>query len=328
MKYCHSCDEQIQENSSFCRQCGARVDADNIFTSPTDASQSASKSFGDSFGDPSQRFGDPSKNFADQKQSDIAGTQNRETQLSSQDVFQHHETPNAQHNAQDNALQNATYNVPQNTPQNNQHVQHPRQFEPYAQQQRMYQQYQQYRQQADDTLQILPEHEQFKKLGGWMLVIVLCMTAAIFVNLITTVRHLNEIAWIWQRAHLLPDNLYTAIMLEIAGGAIMLFVVILQIVFVTSVVQRKPRFMLVEQMMYIIITIAQICFVVSAFTADTFIPGSVGFELVARPFAAIIAMIIMTAYYSRSVRVRVYMRSDDYKSKALLKFRRSPMWPY
>ena len=161
-----------------------------------------------------------------------------------------------------------------------------------------------------------------------MLLFVLGAIFGIFSNLITSVSLLNQIVGVWSHLHLLTDDLRTAIMIELAGGVVMLLLIILQMVFVVSIFRRNPIFLRVEQITYIFLCLVQICFVVSAYLAGLFNPSFEAFELVIRPFAAILGMIVMTAYYSRSVRVRIYMGSDEYKTKALFSFRRSPLWPY
>ena len=251
-----------------------------------------------------------------------------DSQYDSQSFAEHRQNHSEQSPPQTALQRHETSGTQQRAPQNNQNTQYPNQFEPYAQQQRMYQQYQGYRRQHHDELQILPEHERFRRLGGWMLLFVLVAIFGIFANLVFSVRILNQIVPIWSFLHLLPDEFRTAVRIELIGSVVMLSLIILQIAFVVSVFQRKPIFLRIEQISYIIACLANISFVVSANMAGMFNPGTEAFELVARPFAAIIGMIIMTAYYSLSVRVRVYMGSDEYITKALFSFKRSPLWPY
>ena len=335
MKFCHSCDAQIQESSHFCKECGARVDVDKPFVS-TETSQTASQSFGDPsqrFGDPSQSlykppqgfgeqsqntdkpaqsFGDPSQSLQQPSQSYSERPQNPEMKTEKQNSIEHHEMSNS--------LQSAR--------QNNRQAQYPKQFESYTQQQRMYQQYQDNRQHHHDAQQILPEHARYKNLGGWMLFFTLAAVFGIFVNLVVSVRILNPIAMIWDFMHLFPEELSRAITIELIGGVVMLSIVILQIAFVVCVLRRNPIFLKVEQISYIILCLSQIALLVSANMAGMFGISEDAFAPVTTMVGAIIGTILMTVYYSKSVRVRVYMGSDDYKAKALFSFSRPPMWPY
>ena len=367
MKYCQTCDTQIDESSSFCRQCGARVETGSF----GDPSQSFGESLGDRpqnsrdlFGDRSQSFGDPSRSFAEQAQSDNVQSGNAQSGNAQSDNVQsgnaqsgnaqsgNVQSDNAQsgsvnsqytetqsypratiqhHEAQNSTMQHHdTTNVQQSAMQNNQHAQYQRQFEPYAEQQRMYQQYQANYGQQQDTQQILPEHAKYKNLGGWLLFFMLAAVFGIFVNLVVSIRIINPIVMIWDFIHLFPEELSRALTIELISGIVMLSIVILQIAFVVCILSRNPMFLKIEQISYIILCLSQIALVVSVNMARMLpSPGDAGtIELFARPFAAIIGMIIMTAYYSRSVRVRVYMRSDDFKKRALFSFRRSPHWPY
>ena len=287
------------------------------------------------FGQQPQGFGDPNQSFG--SESARQSPSQRESQPIPEIIPQtpppperpavsqktHYNTSNSAQNTQ--RYEQSTQH---SASQSNQQAQYPRQFEPYARQEQMYRQYQDDRQQHQDAPQILPEHERYKRLGGWLLLFVISAHVGIFLNLITSVRLINHIVGVWSHLHLLPDVFRTAIILELIGGVASLSIIILQIIFVSSVLNRRPIFLRVEQLSYIALLLVQICFAVSASMAGMFAPGTEAFELIARPFAAVVGMLLMTAYYSRSVRVRVYMGSDEYKRKALFSFSRPMNWPY
>ena len=157
---------------------------------------------------------------------------------------------------------------------------------------------------------------------------VLSATFGIFLNLITSVRLINHTVGVWSHLHLFPDVLRAAIIVELIGSVASLPIIILQIIFVSSVLNRRPIFLRVEQISYIALFLVQICFAVSVSMAGMFAPGTEAFELIARPFAAIVGMLLMTLYYSRSIRVRVYMGSEEFKQKALFTFKKSPLPKY
>ena len=331
-----------------------RTDVDKPFAS-TDAPNTASQSFGDpsrSFGAGLQGFEDHSHEFAERAQDSEVLPQSSDARPQSSDVQskdvidrpqnysqrsqsyseRSHSNERSQQNYKTSHSQHVqhreTVNARQNTQQSSQHGQYSRNFQPYAQQQQMYERYQDYRQQHPDTSQILPEHARFRALGGWLLLFVLAAIFGIFVNLVFSVRIINRVILVGHFIHLLPDDIYRANTINLVSGIVMLSLTILQTAFVVSILGRKPTFLRIEQITYILLCLTQIGLVVSANMAGALNPGAEAFELVARAFGAIIMMIIMTAYYSRSMRVRVYMGSDEFKKKALFSFKPSPLWPY
>ena len=351
MNFCRSCNAQLQENSSFCRVCGARTDIEKTFA-PSDRMQNASTSFGDPsqrFGPQAQGFSDRSQEFAERKQNSEARIQNSDTLPQNPDIRGQSpdirgQNPQAGPQNFERRPQNFDIHPPESAPkqyrqkpaaqqdssQNTQHTPYNRKFEPYAQQQRMYRKYQDNRQhRQDDAPQILPQHERFKRLGGWLLFFVLGAIFGIFSNLITSVSLLNQIVGVWAYLHLLPDELRAALILELIGGLSMLSLITLQIVFVSAVLRRNPIFLRVEQITYICFFFVQICFVVSTHMAGMLAtPGAEALEVIARPFGAPIGLILMTLYYSRSVRVQVYMGSEEFKQKALFTFKKIPLPKY
>lgn len=158
----------------------------------------------------------------------------------------------------------------------------------------------------------MPENPKYKKMGGWLLVNVICSFLAIVLGV-----------------DLFASSLYTLEALTsvgLGGYGVMcvvasLLTIAFNIVFVVMVFTRKPHFLLIYQIQVIVSIVIVVI--------ETFMilgsPGAAYIEevstTVGSTVGAIAALIVWTLYFCRSVRVHTYMGGTEYIDKAIIKFR-------
>ena len=210
------------------------------------------------------------------------------------------------------------------------------QFQP-SQQQYQYQapppsmwQQQQVQQPVDTIQQAYNEGHRFTKLGGWLLVIVIVNIGGLIYNVVSLFGSLGETIELFGMLDdvriFLPASFETVMYMTLFGQIIGLAANAFLLIFLIQVFQRKPTFLLFGQLtqlvgvfVAIIVGIVPFAMLGSEFMDPNALSTNIGTVI-----GGVAGFFLYALYYSKSNRVRVYMRSDEYMSKAILAFKDQP----
>jgi len=166
-------------------------------------------------------------------------------------------------------------------------------------------------------------------LGGWLLFFVITNILGVIGDVVVSITAIidtfNTYDMIIGIRELLPDNFEFALGITLFGELFGLMTILYTVSFLIQVIQRKSAFLKFAQLSVII----NIVYVIIANIIPKFIIGSEFVEGgIAMQFAiligAIIGILLMTLYYCKSIRVRTYMGSDEYMTKAVFAYKNQP----
>jgi len=158
----------------------------------------------------------------------------------------------------------------------------------------------------------MSEKHRYKKLGGWLLIFVISLLLQIAAAVLAQFGEggLLDVLRGWS----LYDGAQAYLLL--AGQVVSLLLILIHVFVVAEILQRDPYFLRTLQMAFVV---AAINLLVQL--AGGYFYGFEGYGLlmlvlqgVVFPFGVLFAML----YYTRSVRVRTYMGSDEYLRLAFL----------
>jgi len=200
------------------------------------------------------------------------------------------------------------------------------------QQQQQYQQQYQYQvQQPLDPIQIAyNEGHRFTRLGGWLLVIVIVNIFGLVYNVVTMFNALNETIELFinfdEIRFFVPPNFETVMYMTLIGQIIGFAANAFLLLFLIQVFQRKPGFMLFGQLTQLTgIFVAIFVGVVPFFMlGNEFMDPNALSTNIGTIIGSVAGFFLYALYYSKSNRVRVYMKSDEYMSKAIFAFKDQP----
>lgn len=169
-----------------------------------------------------------------------------------------------------------------------------------------------------------PAGEDYTKLGGWLLaLVVLACVGSVFaiISVLGAIDAWNDIV---NQVSAYSDHLSAS---EISGyqtlasisyvvGYTSIAVSIAEFWWVYLMVKKDARFLRVYQILSITAIVLGIGYVI-AFASIA--PGLMNSSMYTSSVSSIAGLIIRTVYYCRSKRARVYMGSDEYVQKALFK---------
>jgi hypothetical protein len=121
----------------------------------------------------------------------------------------------------------------------------------------------------------------------------------------------------------ISDEWKTMIYVDMFALGLMLIAVVLQVIAVVQIFQRKSTFLRFEQLMWFTGIIASLIMVASI--------NFVGFEyfdedlptMIGSIVGSVVGMLLWTLYFCKSVRVHTYMGGDEFKDKALFAFNKT-----
>jgi hypothetical protein len=149
-------------------------------------------------------------------------------------------------------------------------------------------------------------------MGGWLLFfMIVCMLDALLgvIGAISLIR-LGFAIMGWYGGYGVTLVIVSIIMLAAAA---------LEVVFITQVFTRKPGFLRFYQICKIVVIGGTLIDLIA--TAVVAGVGTGSLSNIGSLIGGVVGIFLMTLYYSRSVRVRTYMGSEEYKSRALFAFK-------
>jgi len=170
----------------------------------------------------------------------------------------------------------------------------------------------------------------FLKLGGWLLFWVIFHIALVVFDIIASLGEITETIDLLRRmdtiGHHMPDGFVAATYISFLGQAVGLLTIVFTIIFIVQVFQRNPAFLRSFQ----IFRLAGIFYAIFAGIIPTMMIGGnvvgaemVGF-LIGSTLGSVAGLFLITLYFCKSKRVRIYMGSDEYMSKAIFAFKDQP----
>ncbi len=153
------------------------------------------------------------------------------------------------------------------------------------------------------------DEQKYKTLGGWLLFFVICWGIGALAGCGNLLRYLSMFS------HLGFGYV------RVAGGSIitMLVPMAVCIVMIVSIVRRVPTFLRLYQILSIVnIAVALISGILLVFRVGSAAPSVLG-STIATVFAGVIGIVLMTMYFCKSERVRVYMGTTQYLDTALFR---------
>ena len=171
----------------------------------------------------------------------------------------------------------------------------------------------------DDQTQAINDYQ---KLGGWFLLFVLYYLIGVVFSLYNIISTTHTAA-----ANLVTGSgLVPASIDALISQGLIFISVVFVFVFVVQVWERKPLFLLFMQMSFLVSFLSALfSYGISRLFGEGF-----GFASPALPVLllsltlTVSAFLLVTFYFCNSVRVRVYMGSDEYMDKAILALRQKP----
>ena len=158
----------------------------------------------------------------------------------------------------------------------------------------------------------------FQGMGGWLLFFVILGALGIIMSTVTAFQNIGAIS----RLRTLPGVALGGAFPVLVINAVLIFVVIaLVIVYLVQLCNRKSRFFFIYQLSFFVALVSGILGFVGIGMV-TFEGRSIGIPPgTIRDFViSILWFIVLTAYYSSSVRVRIFMETDDYLKQAIFAF--------
>jgi len=153
-------------------------------------------------------------------------------------------------------------------------------------------------------------YEKYKKLGGWLLFFVVYFIIGLVMSIIATLIS-SPIMFIYGST---TGYAYIAILSTIVSCA-------LSILLIVQLCTKKSTFLRIYQLSVIIgISLSLIQTLFGSFGGFGGFGGSVLLSIL----FSLIPFFLMTLYFCKSIRVRVYMGNDEYMSKAIFAFKNQP----
>ena len=182
-----------------------------------------------------------------------------------------------------------------------------------------------------NTIQLAyKEGHKYTVLGGWFMAIVIVNTMGLVISAISLFNSLGETIELFglstETSLTQLANLDTVLYMTLVGQIIGLVANGFLLIFLIQVFQRKSKFMLFGQLtqltsIFVVILIRIIPFyMLGSEYMDTYVLS----RNIGEALASVGGFFLYALYYSKSNRVRVYMGSDEYMSKALLAFKDQP----
>lgn len=160
-------------------------------------------------------------------------------------------------------------------------------------------------------------YPQYEKFGGWLIVFSILIMLGVVVNLRNGLGTINISRDAMGYLDLLPDAFRTAVQIDLVAAIVVLITVVFQIVFLVNLFRRNANFLKFLQLAIICAFIATVLGLISANMVREFLEQEIFAQLIGTLVGNVIGLILYTMYYSRSVRVRTYMGSDEFLEKAL-----------
>jgi len=178
----------------------------------------------------------------------------------------------------------------------------------------------------------------YQKLGGFLLVIVIISIIIIFINVIAFITYIYKERELFQivintSAIALKVNAYVKNFVDISRiiNAFSLLVSIFTIIFLVNLFQRKLTFLRFAQLAMLLNVQFNVCAIINnsilLYRVNEFIDNFwiIQISIITGVLGIIISFVIInfiTLYMSKSVRVLTYMGSDEFLKKALFVFTR------
>ena len=158
-------------------------------------------------------------------------------------------------------------------------------------------------------------YHKYSELGGWLLFFVIMailgLTSLVYsipVGIASTVLISSQLS-----------STYTLVTIAFQFSS--LFSSVFMLLYVIAVFKRNPKFMRYWQIGALISLFFSALYILFIFTYANFPVEFSIFLTIFTVFTSIGSLALYTAYYSKSVRVRIYFRESDYLDKALFAFR-------
>jgi len=169
-------------------------------------------------------------------------------------------------------------------------------------------------------------NQKYLKLGGFLLLIVIANiiytvinTGILFAGLIETfdfIGNMESYSWI-------HPNFETAVYITLFGELLGLVSEVFTVLFIVYVFQRKPSFLRFQQLAFILSLVYVILVgIIPNAMLDMYDEDFI--RNIGTLIGSSIGVVIFTLYMCKSVRVRTYMGSDEYMSKAVFAFKNQP----
>ncbi len=158
-------------------------------------------------------------------------------------------------------------------------------------------------------------------MGGWLLVFVVIMLIDVVYSIITSIGGIGDVASVADYSYLLPDGF---IGLAYFMYIFALLAAVAEAWIVYMIFKRDAKFLRIYQLLKIIVPVVLIiCTIAFAVMFDGY-PVDMGDlvgSTVGSVIASIVGLVLVTLYFCRSERVKVYMGNTEYADHALFRFK-------
>jgi len=118
----------------------------------------------------------------------------------------------------------------------------------------------------------------------------------------------------------MPANFEAAIYMTLTGEIVGLLTIVFTTVFLVQIFTRKSNFLLFYQLnVFALLFYSIFVGLIPNIILDIGIAFGIG-----NIIGNVVHLLLLTLYFSRSVRVRAYMGSDEYMKKAIFSFKEKP----
>jgi len=173
------------------------------------------------------------------------------------------------------------------------------------------------------------QDHRYKKLGGWLMVVVVANMFGVIYDAFVSITGLAETIELFELRAYLPESFEAALFMTLVGQIVGLLTVVFTILFIVQVFQRKPTFLRFHQLgllagvFYALFAGLIPNIMIIDYVEVENIPQNIGVIV-----GSIIGLFLFALYMSKSLRVRIYMGSDEYMEKALVAFKNQPPIDY
>ncbi len=154
---------------------------------------------------------------------------------------------------------------------------------------------------------------QYQTMGGWLLFFVIVMLIGGVTSIVSGIEVFSLAGALSYMLGMIGEGWMTGILYVVSIGVIFCAIFVFYIVYL--VFQRQSSFLRMYQL-YSFIIIAMNAIIAIIYSQA----GLNSAELWSNLVTAVVELLLMTLYYSRSVRVRTYMGSDEYMRQAFFSF--------
>ena len=175
-----------------------------------------------------------------------------------------------------------------------------------------------------NTAHVRGGNKNYSKIGGWLLFFVI-------VNIISVARALlivkNEITGSVDILQYAYGNISTALIINIIAQVTTFAALVLAVMWIIQVFQRKTMFLRILQIESIIMTASYILsFIAISIIGFENYDGNVISTNTSVLVGTVAGFFLMTLYYCKSVRVRTYMGTDEYMNKAIFSYEQTRLY--